>query len=308
MKDLGPTMAGRLQEMGSLLMRGNRATEDSFLTGRMRQRRPEPGRPHHHAEFGVCSVRPRTPPSTSRATPGTGYTTLGSAAGTGGDGGRRRAAAVARHRWRRLDPHPAGANGNIGLKPSRGVLSIAPKLSDLTGLVSTQGCQSRTVRDTAAFVDHCRGGAPGEFMPYWMPAEPYTAADPARPGPSAHRAVARVGRLPRHAALRVRARARGPLPGRPGPPGRLGAARHRLPRGVRAQTTCYISNFAQTICQPAGPHAGWTARRRADRADQHPHLGGRPAHFASPSGRMQAVFNTTARGFGNFFEDPGTSS
>ena len=28
----------------------------------------------------------------------------------------------------------AGANGNIGLKPSRGVLSIAPKLSDLTGL------------------------------------------------------------------------------------------------------------------------------------------------------------------------------
>ena len=53
------------------------------------------------------------------------------------------------------------------------MLSIAPKLSDLTGLVSTQGCQSRTVRDTAAFIDHCRGGAPGEFMPYWQPAEPY---------------------------------------------------------------------------------------------------------------------------------------
>ncbi|MDP1882552.1 MAG: amidase family protein, partial [Bradyrhizobium sp.] len=37
MKDLGPTMKGRLQEMGSLLMRGNRATADTFLTARMRQ-------------------------------------------------------------------------------------------------------------------------------------------------------------------------------------------------------------------------------------------------------------------------------
>src|ERR1700730_12382412 len=32
MKDLGPTMKGRLQEMGSLLMRGNRATADTLRT------------------------------------------------------------------------------------------------------------------------------------------------------------------------------------------------------------------------------------------------------------------------------------
>src|SRR3954470_1939286 len=37
MKDLGPTMKGRLQEMGSLMMRGNRATADTFLTGKFRQ-------------------------------------------------------------------------------------------------------------------------------------------------------------------------------------------------------------------------------------------------------------------------------
>src|SRR5882762_4249649 len=36
MKDLGPTMKGRLQEMGSLLMRGNRATADTFMTKKMR--------------------------------------------------------------------------------------------------------------------------------------------------------------------------------------------------------------------------------------------------------------------------------
>ena len=33
MKDLGPTVKGRLQEMGSLLMRGNRPQQDAFLTG-----------------------------------------------------------------------------------------------------------------------------------------------------------------------------------------------------------------------------------------------------------------------------------
>src|SRR5579883_2078871 len=36
MKDLGPTMKGRLQEMGSLLMRGNRAAADTFLTSKFR--------------------------------------------------------------------------------------------------------------------------------------------------------------------------------------------------------------------------------------------------------------------------------
>ncbi|MBE7608395.1 amidase, partial [Salmonella enterica subsp. enterica serovar 4:-:1,2] len=69
---------------------------------------------------------------------------------------------------------PAGVNGNIGLKVSRGVFSLAPHMSDLTGLVSIQGCQSRSVRDTAAFVDQARGPAPGELMPVWTTAQPYS--------------------------------------------------------------------------------------------------------------------------------------
>src|SRR5260370_30978564 len=36
MKDLGPTMQGRLQEMGSLIMRGNRATADTLPTAKIR--------------------------------------------------------------------------------------------------------------------------------------------------------------------------------------------------------------------------------------------------------------------------------
>src|SRR5438552_14840022 len=78
---------------------------------------------------------------------------------------------------------PAGVNGNIGLKVSRGVFSLAPHASDLTGLVSIDGCQSRSVRDTAAFVDACRGRAPGELMPPWRTRTSYTEMIKRDPGP-----------------------------------------------------------------------------------------------------------------------------
>src|SRR5690348_5656847 len=173
MKDLGPTLKGRLQEMGSLFMRGNRATADTFLTGRMRQAGLNLIGRTTTPEFGVCSSAENPAVYVTRNPWSTEFTTCGSSAGsaamvaagvvpiahaTDGGGSIR---------------IPAGVNGNLGLKVSRGVFSIAPHLSDLSGLVSIQGCQSRTVRDTAAFVDHCRGGAPGEFMPYWTATEPY---------------------------------------------------------------------------------------------------------------------------------------
>jgi Asp-tRNA(Asn)/Glu-tRNA(Gln) amidotransferase A subunit family amidase len=55
MKDLGPTMNGRLQEMGSLLMRGNRASADTFLTSKMRQAGLNLIGRTTTPEFGVCS-------------------------------------------------------------------------------------------------------------------------------------------------------------------------------------------------------------------------------------------------------------
>src|SRR6185312_2838604 len=55
MKDLGPTMKGRLQEMGSLLMRGNRADADTFLTSQMRKAGLNLIGRTTTPEFGVCS-------------------------------------------------------------------------------------------------------------------------------------------------------------------------------------------------------------------------------------------------------------
>ena len=303
MKDLGPTMAGRLQEMGSLFMRGHRATEDAFLTGQMRRAGLNLIGRTTTPEFGVCSSAENPAVYITRNPWDTGHTTLGSSAGT--------AAAVAAGVLPLSHATdgggsiriPAGANGNIGLKPSRGVFSIAPKLSDLTGLVSTQGCQSRTVRDTAAFIDHCRGGAPGEFMPYWMPAEPYLQLIERDPKPMRialshewgdYRAtphfvdeLKRVGRFLEGLGHQV--------------DWALPAVDLRA--AFAAQTTCYISNFAQTI-------ANLLAARGL--SEPPPELiepiniriwqAGIGTSF-SERAQMQAVFNTTARGFGAFFED-----
>ena len=97
---------------------------------------------------------------------------------------------------------PAGVNGNIGLKVSRGVFSLAPHLSDLSGLVSIQGCQSRTVRDTAAFVDACASGA-RRLNAVLVSAGALHADDYARSGAAENRAVVPVGRVPRDAAYRA---------------------------------------------------------------------------------------------------------
>ena len=302
MKDLGPTMQGRLQEMGSLFMRGHMPAEDSFLTTRMRQAGLNLMGRTTTPEFGVCSSAENPAVYVTRNPWDRDYTTLGSSAGTAAvlaagvlplshatDGGGSI----------RI---PAGANGNIGLKPSRGVFSIAPKMSDLTGLVSTQGCQSRTVRDTAAFVDHCRGGAPGEFMPYWTPQEPYLQAIERDPPPLRIALSHEWGdyrATPHFVAELERA-------------GRLleGLGHHvdwALPAvdyraAFAAQTTCYISNFAQTIANLLAPRG--LPRPPADLIEPiniRIWEAGLRTSFTERA-QMQAVFNTTSRAFGQFFE------
>ncbi len=62
---------------------------------------------------------------------------------------------------------PASVCGLVGFKPSRGLVSNAPAPPDLLGMVSG-GCLSRTVADTAAFLDAVAGPAAGDAI--WTPA------------------------------------------------------------------------------------------------------------------------------------------
>jgi amidase/6-aminohexanoate-cyclic-dimer hydrolase len=133
MKDLGPTMQGRLQEMGSLLMRGNRATADTFLTAKMRKAGLNLIGRTTTPEFGVCSSADNPAVYVTRNPWNTDYTTCGSSAGSAAmvaAGAVPIAHATDGGGSIRI---PAGVNGNIGLKVSRGVYSLAPHLSDLSG-------------------------------------------------------------------------------------------------------------------------------------------------------------------------------
>ena len=302
MKDLGPTLKGRLQEMGSRLMRGNRAAADAFLTGKMRQAGLNLIGRTTTPEFGLCSSAENPAVYVTRNPWNLDYTTNGSSAGT--------AAAVAAGVLPLSHATdgggsiriPAGANGNIGLKPSRGVFSIAPGLSDISGYVSTQGCQSRTVRDTAAFVDQCRGGAPGEFMPYWKADEPYVELIRRDPPPLRIALSHEWGdyRAAPHIVSELERAGRF-----------LEGLGHRVEwakpdidyrAAFQAQTLCYISNFAQTIASLLA--ARGLDRPSPDRVEpmciKVRGLGMGTSY--TERFRMQAAFNTTSRGFGEFFE------
>jgi amidase len=302
MKDLGPTLKGRLQEMGSLLMRGNRASTDSYLAGRIKQAGLNVIGRTTTPEFGVCSSAENPAVYVTRNPWNLAYTTCGSSAGT--------AAAVAAGVLPLSHATdgggsiriPAGFNGNIGLKASRGVFSIAPAASDLTGLVSTQGCHSRTVRDTAAFVDHCRGGAPGEFMPYWSAPEPYSTLiqrDPRRLRIALSHEWGHYRAVPHFVAELEKA---GRFLESLGHHVEWALPQVDLEAAFAAQTTCYISNFAQTITnllKPLGlerPPADLVEPINIKIWEE-----GLKTSYAERA-RMQAVFNTTSRGFGEFFE------
>ncbi len=68
---------------------------------------------------------------------------------------------------------PASANGLVGLKPSRGRVSVAPDASEpLSGLGVEFGL-TRSVRDCAALLDAVSGAAPGDKYVIRDPARPY---------------------------------------------------------------------------------------------------------------------------------------
>ena len=303
MKDLGPTLKGRLQEMGSRLMRGNRAAADSVLAGRIRAAGLNVVGRSTTPEFGCCSAADNPAVYVTCNPWDVGYTSNGSSAGTAvmvaagvlpishatDGGGSIRI--------------PAGACGNIGLKVSRGVFSLAPALSDLSGLVSIQGCHTRTVRDTAAFVDACRGGAPGEFMPFWTPPVPYTELirrDPSRLRIALSHEWGDYRAVPHFVSELERV-------------GRfLEGLGHTVEWAVpaldfraafAAQTLCYVTNFAQLIATLMAPRG--LARPPADLVEPI-NIRIWEAGIACPyteRARMQVALNATARAFGAFFED-----
>jgi len=70
---------------------------------------------------------------------------------------------------------PASCCGLVGLKPSRGRVSLAPHYGDVLAGFFQELVVSRSVRDTAAVLDAVAGPAPGEPCLAPAPARPYLA-------------------------------------------------------------------------------------------------------------------------------------
>lgn len=78
---------------------------------------------------------------------------------------------------------PASQCGLVGLKPSRGRSTLAPSGADLFYGAAHFLCVSRTVRDTAAFLDVTSGELPGDPYNTSLPRQPWleeTRTDPRR--------------------------------------------------------------------------------------------------------------------------------
>lgn len=164
-KDLGAQQAGEPYQMGAAFLRDadNRATVDAFLTRRLlmagavilgRTKTPEfaTSPTTEPTAFGPA----RNPWNLERTTGGSsGGSAAAVAAGMvsvahGSDGGGSI----------RI---PASCCGLVGLKPSRGRISRGPQQGEGWGGASTDGCLTRSVRDTAAVLDVLCGFEPGDL-------------------------------------------------------------------------------------------------------------------------------------------------
>jgi len=187
-------VAGVRQTLGSLVYSGNVPAEDDHVTAALRAAgavitgktaTPEFGLPCYTAT-GIGPPA-RTPWDLSR-----------SAGGSSGGAGAAVAAGLA--------PAAQGSDGGgsiripasvcglFGLKPTRGRVSYAPLVPDLSGL-STNGSLARTVADAALLLDVMTGNRPGDMytLPPLPPGETflgYARRDPGR---------LRIGRTLQHA-------------------------------------------------------------------------------------------------------------
>ncbi len=174
-KDLTAGEKGRLQESGSRLLKGFRLPADSVFAARAKRAGLNPLARTTCPEFGFTMVTESSLTGISRNPWNPERTPGGSSGGS--------AALVAAGILPMAHSNDGGGStripasycGNIGLKTSRGMVTLAPDGDHLLGSIVSELVNSRSVRDTAAAFDAVFGAAPGEAFPFPKPERPFLA-------------------------------------------------------------------------------------------------------------------------------------
>jgi amidase len=183
-KDLDGPLAGAPYHLGNRLLRdlGHVADHDSYLFAKLRAAGFVVIGKTNTPELGLLPTSEplayppaRNPWDTTRSPGGSSGGSAAAVAsgmvavGHGGDGGGSL----------RI---PASACGLLGLKPTRGRVSLGPDQGEAWSGLVVRHVVTRSVRDSAAVLDVVAGPMPGD--PYWAspPARPFTLEPGADPG------------------------------------------------------------------------------------------------------------------------------
>ena len=172
-KDLGIEIKGFPMRIGSKGYEGYISPEDSILVKRFREVGLAYFGKTNTPEFGLT---PYTEPAhfgPTRNPWNTDYTAGGSSGGSGAAVAAGIVPIATASDGGGSIRIPASCNGLFGIKPSRGRLSLGNYKGEMWSGAVMEGCVSRTVRDSAAFLDALLQPAPGDPYIIQPPNRPY---------------------------------------------------------------------------------------------------------------------------------------
>lgn len=181
-KDLELQLKGQMMQCGSQSMKGFVSKEDSVTVQRMKAAGLVIFGKTNTPEFGLT---PYTEPKLFGATlnPWNNAHTCG-----GSSGGSAAAVAAGIVPLASASDGggsiriPASSCGLFGLKPSRGIVTMGPYVGEAWGGAVSSLCVSRSVRDTAAYLDNVKGPSLGDMYYVRQPETPYLVGSKLSPG------------------------------------------------------------------------------------------------------------------------------
>lgn len=174
LKDVGCTEKGRPYELGSRLLEGYVAEEDTELVVRFRKAGLVNLGRTTCPELGFTLTTESILNGATRNPWNPDHIAGGSSGGAGAIVAAGALPMAHANDGAGSTRVPASCNGLVGLKTSRGRVSQAPALTELTGFLYSDHVVSRSVRDTAALLDEVHGPAIGEAFEIAPPERPYT--------------------------------------------------------------------------------------------------------------------------------------